>query len=58
METAKITLKLVRSFSLGFTIASPKLNGLCFHVDLACFQIAFWNRGSTLFGFRNYWPFP
>lgn len=55
MEIPKIALSLVRSFSLGFTIASPKLNGLCFHVNVACFQLAFWNRGSTLFGFRNYW---
>lgn len=55
MATPKITLKLVRSFSLGFTILSPKLNGVCFNVNVACFEIAFWNRGSTLFGFHNYW---
>ena len=55
METYKITLKLVRSFSLGFTVLSPKLNGFCFHINVACFQLAFWNRGGKLFGLRNYW---
>ena len=55
MEIPKIALSLVRHFSVGFTIAAPKLNGLCFHVNVACFQLAFWNRGNTLFGFRNYW---
>jgi hypothetical protein len=55
METYKITLKLVRSFSLGFTVLSPKLNGLCFHVNVACFQLAVWSRGKSLFGFQSYW---
>lgn len=55
MKIAKITLKLVRSFSIGFTIASPSLNGLCFHVNIACFQLTVWNRGGRLFGFKNYW---
>jgi hypothetical protein len=55
MKVPKITLKLVRSFSLGFTILSPKLNGVCFHVNAACFEIGFWNRGGDMFGFRNYW---
>lgn len=55
MKTPKITISLVRAFSLGISIASPKLNGLCFHIDAACFRLQFWNRGSQLFGFRNYW---
>lgn len=55
MATPKITLKLVRAFSLGFAVLSPKLNGVCFHVNVACFELAFWNRGGALFGFRNYW---
>lgn len=55
MKTPKITISLLRSFSLGFVIASPKLNGLCFHVDVACFRLMVWNRGNVLFGFRNYW---
>lgn len=55
MVTPKINFKLVRSFSVGFTIASPKLNGLYFRINVGCFQIAFWNRGGPMFGFSNYW---
>ena len=55
IKTHKITLKLVRSFSLGVTIYSPKLNGLCFEIHLACFHLIFWNRGRGLFGRANYW---
>lgn len=55
MKTAKITFKLVRSFGLGFTILSPTLNGVCFHVDVACFSVMFWSRGTTLFSANNHW---
>lgn len=55
IKTYKITLKLVRSFSIGVVIYSPKLNGLCFDIHLACFHLAFWNRGRGLFGMQNYW---
>jgi len=55
METSKVTLKIVRSFSVGFTIYSPKYNGLCFDVQLACFVAMFWWRGKKLFSFESYW---
>ena len=52
---AKITLKLVRSFSIGFSIFAPSLNGLYFEIHFACFTLSFWNRGKSLFGFDNFW---
>lgn len=55
MITYKITLKLVRSFSVGFTIFSPKLNGLCISFDFLCFSLMFRNRGTKLFAIENYW---
>lgn len=55
IKTFKITLKLVRSFSLGFVILSPKLNGLCFEIHVACFHLCVWNKGRELFGVANYW---
>jgi hypothetical protein len=55
IETHKITLKLVRSFGVGVGIHSPKLNGVCFDIQIACFVLAFWNRGRGLFGVENYW---
>ena len=55
IKTYKITVKLVRSFSLGVTIYSPRLNGLCFDIAIACFHLAVWNRGKELFGVENYW---
>lgn len=51
----KITLKLVRSFGLGFTIYSPKSNGLYVSIDVGCFVVDIWSRGKKLFGFENYW---
>ena len=51
----KLTLKLVQSFSIGFTIHSPTLNGLAFDIYLGCFHITFWNRGVGAIGFENYW---
>jgi len=55
MKTYKITLKLVRSFSLGFTVMSPKLNGFCMTIDVACFSLQLWSRGEDLFTMSNYW---
>lgn len=55
MKNPKIQFKLVRSFSMGFTIYSPKLNGLCFDFDLACFSVCFLSRGNGLIGCYNYW---
>jgi len=53
--SAKITFKLVRSFSIGFTISSPKLNGLHVVLLLGCFHVQIWSRGKTLFSARSYW---
>ena len=55
MKNPKITLKLVRHFAIGFNIHSPKLNGLSFEINLACFSLAVWGKGSEIFGVRNYW---
>lgn len=55
MTSYNITLKLVRSFSIGFTIYSPSLNGFCFDISLGCFIISVWNKGEKFFGFKNYW---
>jgi hypothetical protein len=55
LKIPKITLKLVRSFSLGVNVYSLKLNGLCFDIHIACFHLAFWSRGKGLFGVKNYW---
>jgi hypothetical protein len=56
MESYKITFKIVRSFSLGFAVYSPKLNGLCFDINFACFHLGFWNRGKKLIGFGKLNP--
>ena len=53
--TYKINLKLVRSFSFGFTIYSPTLNGLCFEIKLGVFSLMVWSKGKHLIGFSNYW---
>ena len=55
MKKYKITLKLVRCFSVGITIMSPKLNGFCVVINLACFSLQIWNRGTGLFKTENYW---
>lgn len=55
MDTHKITLKLVRSFSLGFSVHSPTLNGLCFDIYVGCFTVSGWSRGRKLIGLANYW---
>lgn len=52
----KFTLKLARSFSVGFTIFSPHYNGwLMFEVRVACFILHFDRKGRRWFGFENYW---
>lgn len=55
MTSHKITFKLVRSFGIGFVIASPTLNGMCVEVQLGCLVLQVWNRGKSLLGFENYW---
>lgn len=55
MKTSKITIKLVRSFSIGFTIFSPKLNGFCMEIHFTCITITLRNRGIDLFSIKNYW---
>lgn len=54
-KTYKINFKLVRSFSLGFSIYSPKLNGIYIEFYLGCFHLSIWGRGRNLIGFNNYW---
>jgi hypothetical protein len=52
----RITLKIVRSFSIGFTIYSPKYNGwLSIEVNIACFTLFFDAKGVRFFGVENYW---
>jgi len=55
MKSYKVALKLVRSFSLGFSIYSPTLNGLYIEFYFGCFIVAVWSRGKRLFGAENYW---
>lgn len=55
MKTAKITLKLVRSFGIGFTVHSPSLNGFSINIDFACFALSIWSRGGQWFAARSYW---
>jgi len=50
-----IELKLVRSFSVGVEILSPKLNGFCVVFYIGCFHLQLWNRGKGLFKYNNYW---
>ena len=51
----KITIKLVRSFSIGVSIRSPKLNGISFDVMLGVIHVSVWSKGKVLLGFNNYW---
>jgi len=55
MATYKITLALVRSFGLGFKIHSPKLNGISFEIQIACFIFRFWGKGFRFITIKNYW---
>jgi len=55
MKTYKITLALVRSFGIGFTIHSLKANGISFELQIACFLFRFWAKGKGFIAFVNYW---
>jgi len=55
MDTYMIMFKLVRSFSIGFTIHSPKLNGFSVEFCFACFILSVWGKGRKLFAVRSYW---
>ena len=55
MKSAKFTLKLVRSFGLGFEVFDPSLNGLYIEFRIACLMFVMRNRGKRLFVFENYW---
>lgn len=49
------SLKIARSFSLGIIIYSPRTNGLCFEIMVACVHFGVWGRGDRWFAFSNYW---
>jgi hypothetical protein len=53
-EVGVIEFKLVRCFSLGFTIFSPTLNGFVMSIDVACFSIMLRGHGKGV-KFTNYW---
>jgi len=55
MKTGKLTFYISRSFSIGFTIHSYKLNGICFEVNIFCFGFRYWGKGKQLIFFNNYW---
>lgn len=55
MKSGKFTLKLVRSFGIGFEVFDPSLNGFYVQLHLVCFIVVVWNRGKRLFAFENYW---
>ena len=57
ITTYKIHLKVLRSFSIGFTILSPKLNGLCFEIHIGIITLCIWGRGKEWFGFDSYWSY-
>jgi len=50
-----IEVKLVRSFSVGFTIYSFALNGIAADFKFACFHLGLYGRGNKFFGATNYW---
>lgn len=55
MNRAYFNVAIVRSFSVGVTIFSPKLNGLCFEIVLACFLFRFDSKGKIFFKGSNFW---
>lgn len=55
MKTSKFELFIARSFSVGFSIASPKLNGLHIEFRIACFGFRVWSKGKVTYKFSNYW---
>ncbi len=50
-----LTIGVTRSFSVGFTIHSPKLNGLSIELRLACFIFRVSSKGKKLIKFCNWW---
>ena len=44
MKYGKFNLFIARDFSLGFTVFSPKLNGVCLEVRAACFGFRFFSK--------------
>jgi len=55
MPSFKISVLLVRSFGVGIVVFSPKLNGVCVELHVACLMFRFWNRGTRFFTARSYW---
>ncbi len=51
----KIEIAMVRSFSIGFTIYSPKLNGFAVEVNFTCFLLRISSKGKAWFKLSNYW---
>lgn len=50
-----INLYIARAFSVGLTIYSPKLNGICFEVRVGCFGFRFSSKGKGFIKLSNYW---
>lgn len=50
-----INLYIARDFSVGFTIYSPKLNGVCFEVRAGCFGFRFFGKAKGFIKLSNYW---
>lgn len=48
-------IAVCRSFSVGFTIFSPRLNGISIEIRIAIFIFRFSSKGKNLFKFSNYW---
>lgn len=55
LTTHKLNFKICRHFAIGFEIYSPRLNGVCFDINIACFTFNFWSKGKHLISFQNYW---
>jgi len=57
MSTGLLSLRLVRSFSLGFTIHSPTQEGIAVDLYFGCFDLCLCSRGTHLVAFDNFWNF-
>lgn len=55
MKFGKFNLFIARDFSVGFTVFSPKLNGVCFEIRVACFGFRFFSKQKGFIQFNNYW---
>ena len=55
MKRSKIQIKLVRSFSIGVSVLSPKFNGLCIEVYIGNVHVCISNSGSNSISFMNFW---